>query len=112
MGPTIIGDRFRSPLIASVIVALPVLGLPRVVDLEAPVELLSAGRQQLDVCEDTNDHISKHFSDCIKYVNERFSGSGAAFKRTATAALFWVLPLALFSTLISPSPTKTKGFHQ
>lgn len=51
--PTIISDRFWSPLIASVVGALLVLGLPRVVDLEATVELLSAGRQQLDVCHTT-----------------------------------------------------------
>lgn len=51
--PTIIGDRFWSTLITSVVIAFLVLGLPRVVDLEAAVELLSAGRQQLDVCQTT-----------------------------------------------------------
>lgn len=47
---TVFGDGFGGPLIASVVVAFLVLGLPRVVDLQAAVELLSAGRQQLNVC--------------------------------------------------------------
>lgn len=47
---TVIGDRLWSPLIAAVVSALLVLGLPGVIDLQAPVELLSAGGQQLDVC--------------------------------------------------------------
>lgn len=47
---TVVSDRFRSPLITSVIVTFLVLGLPGVIDLQTAVELLSAGRQQLNVC--------------------------------------------------------------
>lgn len=52
---TVIGDRFWSPLIAAVVSALLVLGLPGVIDLQAAVELLSAGGQQLDVCAPEHD---------------------------------------------------------
>lgn len=52
---TVIGDRFGSPLIAAVVSALLVLGLPGVIDLQAAVELLSAGGQQLDVCAPEHD---------------------------------------------------------
>ena len=46
---TVVSDRLRSPLLRSVIGAFLVLGLPCVVDLQTAVELLSAGRQQVDV---------------------------------------------------------------
>lgn len=47
--PTIISDGLGRPLYR-LRVPLLVLRLPGVVDLEAAVELLPAGRQQLDVC--------------------------------------------------------------
>lgn len=46
---TVVRDGFRRPLLR-LRVPLLVLGLPGVVDLEAAVELLPAGSQQLDVC--------------------------------------------------------------
>lgn len=47
---TVVGDGLGSPLVAVVVRALLVLGLPGVVDLQAAVELLPAGGEQLDVC--------------------------------------------------------------
>lgn len=52
---TVIGDGFRGPLIAAVVSALLVLGLPGVIDLQAAVELLPAGGEQLDVCAPEHD---------------------------------------------------------
>lgn len=46
---TVVGDTFGRSLLR-VRVPLLVLGLPGVVNLQPAVELLSAGRQQLDVC--------------------------------------------------------------
>lgn len=47
--PTVVSDGLGRPL-HRLRVPLLVLGLPGVVNLEAAVELLPAGRQQLDVC--------------------------------------------------------------
>jgi len=55
---TIVSDRFRSPLIAPVIITLLVLGLPRVIDLQATVKLLSASCQQLNVCPHNTEAVS------------------------------------------------------
>lgn len=63
---TVIGDRFWSPLIAAVVSALLVLGLPGVIDLQAAVELLSAGGQQLDVC--APEHDTKRVNDNKKHL--------------------------------------------
>lgn len=76
------------------------------VDLEAAVELLSAGRQQVDVCTNTND-TSTNVCNCIRYVADHFIGTDAAFKRALLEAAQDLAP-----TLISPTPSKTKGFQK
>lgn len=60
---TIVSDWFRSPLITSVIITLLVLGLPCVIDLQTTVELLSAGRQQLNVCPHSMTPVSTQIND-------------------------------------------------
>ena len=55
-GLTVVGDGLGGSLVGSVRVAFLVLGLPGVVDLQTPVELLPAGGQQLDVCNNNNNN--------------------------------------------------------